>query len=138
MTDLNTADPTRSHPQYRAWDAIASTPVEAFDGKVSFKALTGEVSQVLRVQMAAGVRFPNPEDPSEQDVHPSEQIDVILSGRIKFVVDGREWVLGPGEALSVPPNVPHTCEVLEDVDYYEVFVPPLEEELITGSEDRTS
>lgn len=137
MTNPPTEDPTRTRPQHRDWEAIAPTPVGAFDGKVAFKALTGQVSQVLRVTMAAGVRFPNPDDPGEQDVHPSEQIDVILSGRVKFVVDGVEWVLGPGEALSVPPNVPHTCEVLEDVDYYEVFVPPLEEELITGSEDRT-
>lgn len=124
-------------PQHRVWDEIEAVPVEAFDGRVSFKALTGAEAQLLLVRMEAGVVFPNPKDPAEQDVHPSEQIDIVLSGRIKFVVDGREWVLGPGEALSVPPDVPHSCEVLEDVTYYEVFVPPLEEPMITESEART-
>jgi quercetin dioxygenase-like cupin family protein len=122
--------------QHRAWDQIEPTPVEAFAGQVNFKALTGEEAQLLLVEMKAGVIFPNPEDPSEQDIHPSEQI--VLSGRIKFEVDGRTWELGPGEALSVPPNVPHSCEVLEDVNYYEVFVPPLAEPSITESEVRTA
>jgi quercetin dioxygenase-like cupin family protein len=125
-------------PQFRRWDEIAPVAVDAFQGAVTFKALTGEVSQVLRVEMDAGTLFPNPEDPAEQDVHPSEQIDIVLSGRIKFVVDGREWTVGPGEALSIPPRVPHTCEVLEDVTYFEVFVPPLEEPVITAAETRTT
>jgi quercetin dioxygenase-like cupin family protein len=92
----------------------------------------------LRVEMAAGVRFPSPADPTAQDSHPSEQIDVIISGRIKFVIAGREWILGPGEALSIPPGVEHTCEVLEDTTYFEVFVPPLTDPIITASEQRTS
>jgi quercetin dioxygenase-like cupin family protein len=126
-----------SRPQHRAWDQIEPVPEEQFSGKIMFKTLTGETSQVLRVDMAAGVVFPAPSDPREHDSHPNEQIDVVVSGRIKFVVEGREWILGPGEALSIPPGARHSCEVLEDTTVFEVFVPPLAEPSITQTEVRT-
>jgi quercetin dioxygenase-like cupin family protein len=113
-------------PHHRVWDEIAPTRERHMDGKVTFKVLTGEVSQLLRVEMAAGVTFPAPDDPREFDSHPNEQIDIVLSGRIKFTVDGEEHVLGPGEALSIPPHTRHCAVVLEDTTMYETFVPPLD------------
>jgi mannose-6-phosphate isomerase-like protein (cupin superfamily) len=31
----------------------------------------------------------------------------VVEGRLRLVVDGREHVLGPGEAMEVPPGAPH-------------------------------
>jgi quercetin dioxygenase-like cupin family protein len=126
-----------SGPQHRAWDEIEPTAEQHMEGNVTFKTLTGEVSQLLRVEMAAGVVFPAPDDPREVDSHPNEQIDIVLSGRVRFTVEGREFVLGAGEALSIPPNARHTVVVVEDTAMYETFVPPLDLDEITATEART-
>jgi quercetin dioxygenase-like cupin family protein len=118
-------------PQHRVWEEIEPTHERHMEGRVTFRALTGEISQLLRVEMAAGVAFPAPDDPREYDSHPSEQIDIVVSGRVKFVVDGEEWILGAGEALSIPPGANHTAEVLEDTTMFETFVPPLDLSRVT-------
>jgi mannose-6-phosphate isomerase-like protein (cupin superfamily) len=42
-------------------------------------------------------------------IHPfQEERFEIAEGRLAFRLDGEERVLGPGEAIVVPPNVPHT------------------------------
>lgn len=114
---------TSGRPQHRIWRDIPPTPLGDFGDRVTFKALTADVAQVLRVEIAAGTGIPNQEDPTEQEVHPMEQIDVILTGRMKYVVDGRELILGPGEALGIPGGVPHSAVTLEDVTMIEVFTP---------------
>lgn len=110
-------------PQHRIWRDIPPTPLGDFGDRITFKALTADVAQVLLVEIAAGTAIPNQDDPSEQEVHPMEQIDVILSGRIKYVVDGRELTMGPGEALGIPGGVPHSAVTLEDTTMIEVFTP---------------
>lgn len=110
-------------PQHRVWSEIAPTSLAGFGDRVTIKALTADVAQVLRVDIAAGTAIPNPADTAEQEVHPMEQIDVVLSGRMKYVVDDREFVMGPGEALGIPGGVPHSAVALEDVTMIEVFTP---------------
>lgn len=110
-------------PQHRIWDEIEPTPLGEFGERVTIKALTADVAQVLRVEITEGTAIPNPADHSEQEVHPMEQIDVILAGRMKYVVDGRELILGPGEALGIPGGVPHSAIALEHTTMIEVFTP---------------
>jgi unsaturated pyranuronate lyase len=45
--------------------------------------------------------------------HPHEQISVIISGRMKFSVDGEEREVGPGEVVLVPSDAEHGVEVTE-------------------------
>lgn len=52
-----------------------------------------------------------------------EQVDVILTGRMKYNVDGRELIMGPGEAMSIPGEVSHSALALEDTTMIEVFTP---------------
>jgi probable F420-dependent oxidoreductase len=110
-------------PQHRIWSEIPPTPLGDFGERITIKALTADVAQVLRVEVAAGTGIPNPADPSEREVHPMEQIDVILAGRMKYVVDGKELVMGPGEALGIPGGVPHSAVAIEDTTMIEVFTP---------------
>jgi quercetin dioxygenase-like cupin family protein len=110
-------------PQHRVWRDIPPTPLGGFGDRVTIKALTADRAQVLRVEIAAGTGIPNPDDPGEQEVHPMEQIDVILSGRMRYVIDGLERTLGPGEAIGIPGGVPHSAVALEDTTMIEVFTP---------------
>lgn len=56
--------------------------------------------------------------------HENEQLSTILEGALKFWVDGREIVVGPGEVLTIPPNMPHKAEALVDTLGIDVFYPP--------------
>ena len=56
--------------------------------------------------------------------HEAEQFSIVLKGRMRFTIDGREQVLGPGEVAHIPANVPHAIESLEDyVQVLDVFSP---------------
>jgi quercetin dioxygenase-like cupin family protein len=56
--------------------------------------------------------------------HHNEQISQLLSGSIRFIVDGKEIMLRPGEFLFIPPHIPHSAEALEDSLAIDTFTPP--------------
>ena len=50
-------------------------------------------------------------------VHPRQESSVeLVSGSLRFVVDGSEHRLGPGDALTIPAGVPHNFVNDGDVD----------------------
>ncbi|MBI4277004.1 MAG: cupin domain-containing protein [Armatimonadetes bacterium] len=59
--------------------------------------------------------------------HPEEQLVYLLSGRLRLTAGATEHVLGPGEAMLIPANEPHSARVAgeEPAVYLEVLVPPL-------------
>ncbi|MFJ2259439.1 cupin domain-containing protein [Streptomyces sp. NPDC087844] len=123
MTTEHTPVHDAGRPQHRIWDEMKPTPLGDFGDRVMFKALTVDKAQVLKVEIAAGTVIPNLADPSEQEVHPMEQIDVIVSGRMKYTVGKEDFVLGAGEALGIPGGVPHSAVALEHTTMFEVFTP---------------
>jgi quercetin dioxygenase-like cupin family protein len=123
MAAEDNSAPTIGRPQHRVWGDIAPTQLGEFGDRITFKALTVDKAQVLLVEIAAGTGIPSQTDPTEQEVHPMEQIDVIMSGRMRYVVDGVERTLGAGEAIGIPGGVPHSAVALEDVSMIEVFTP---------------
>jgi quercetin dioxygenase-like cupin family protein len=56
--------------------------------------------------------------------HVNEQVSSIFEGALKFWIDGKEIVVRPGEVLTIPPNMPHKAEALEDTIAIDVFHPP--------------
>jgi quercetin dioxygenase-like cupin family protein len=56
--------------------------------------------------------------------HPNEQVANILHGALKFVLGGEEVTVRAGQALCIPPNLPHSAEALEDTLAIDVFTPP--------------
>ena len=56
--------------------------------------------------------------------HANEQISYILEGALKFWIDGKEIVVRAGEVLTIPPNMPHKAEALEDTLDLDIFHPP--------------
>lgn len=56
--------------------------------------------------------------------HVNEQLSMIFSGALKFWIDGKELVVRGGEVLTIPPNMPHQAEALEDTTGIDVFHPP--------------
>jgi quercetin dioxygenase-like cupin family protein len=55
--------------------------------------------------------------------HPNEQITMLESGTLKFVIEGREGTLRAGEMLEIPPHARHSVEALEDSVAIDLFTP---------------
>lgn len=59
--------------------------------------------------------------------HINEQITMLESGSLRFMLDGRERVLHAGDMLRIPPNASHSVEALEDSVATDLFTPPRED-----------
>lgn len=70
--------------------------------------------------------------------HDEEQIAIVLSGRIRFLVGEAgsedELIVGAGELLHLPANVPHGAEALEETIVLDLFSPPARETGIDRAE----
>jgi mannose-6-phosphate isomerase-like protein (cupin superfamily) len=47
-----------------------------------------------------------------EHAHEVDKIDAVLSGRFRIVMDGRSFLLGPGDMLAVPRGRLHRAEVV--------------------------
>ena len=59
--------------------------------------------------------------------HAEEQVSMLLNGKLRFVVSGKEQIVHRGETLAIPPHVPHSVEALEDsvvTDLFSTGEPP--------------
>ncbi len=56
--------------------------------------------------------------------HPNEQIGYILFGRTRVRTRDTTVELGAGDTYSIPANVEHSIEIIEDADEVQVFNPP--------------
>ena len=52
------------------------------------------------------------DEPDEPHAHPHEQISYVVEGEVIFYLDGAPARLGPGDMVTVPPNVPHSIQTL--------------------------
>ncbi|MEM2335289.1 MAG: cupin domain-containing protein [Candidatus Bathyarchaeia archaeon] len=67
----------------------------------SFPLIRTENMEVFITEMRPGAK-------AEVDVHPvSEHAFLVLSGRAKFVIEGKEYDLEPGMFIWMPPGVKH-------------------------------
>src|SRR5437763_882633 len=79
--------------------------------------VVGRDIMVARVLLKKGCIVP-------EHSHVNEQVTYILDGALKFYIDGREIVVGAGEVLTIPPNMPHKAEAMEDTVDLDIFNPP--------------
>ena len=79
--------------------------------------VVGQNIMLARVLLKKGCIVP-------EHSHPNEQLTYIAEGALKFWIDGKEIVVNAGEVLTIPPNMPHKAEALEDTVDFDVFNPP--------------
>ncbi len=77
--------------------------------------------------LKAGVNLIRWVNPTKTPLHQhddSEQIIIMLRGKILMVIDDEEHVLEEGNVCVIPVSVPHFGEVIgEEAEFYEVFAP---------------
>ena len=82
--------------------------------------VVGDKVMLARVLLKKGAHVP-------MHHHHNEQVTYILSGALKFAIDGKEIVVRAGEVLCIPPDMPHEAWALEDTLDLDVFDPPRED-----------
>lgn len=71
------------------------------------KLITGQHIEIGVLRYKAG-------EGASEHAHPHEQITIILKGRSRVTIAGEVFIVGEGDAVHFPPNVPHKVEILED------------------------
>lgn len=91
----------------------------ASGGQVDLKPLlVGEEMLMVEIFEKAGVRVPE----HSHDDH--ESVVYLIKGRIRLVIDGKEFVARAGDAWIHPKGVRHWSETLEDCLAIEIKSPP--------------
>jgi len=105
------------------WNTV---PEEQMNPSITRQVIHGETMTVARLRLKKGAIVP-------QHQHVNEQISVMESGQLRFVVAGEEFVINGGEMLTIPPNAPHRVEALEDSLTIDLFS-PVREDWIRGDD----
>jgi quercetin dioxygenase-like cupin family protein len=103
-----------------------SIPAEQLNANVTRQVIHAANITVARIHLLQGAIVP-------EHRHPSEQITFLQQGKLRFTLDGEVCVLEAGEMLEIPPNVPHSVEVVEESVAVDVFA-PVREDWIRGDD----
>jgi quercetin dioxygenase-like cupin family protein len=102
------------------WDDMEK---EVVTDHISRRLITGDDMMLAHVYINKGGVVP-------KHSHHNEQLTYILEGALHFWIgeDGeQEIVVGKGEVLHIPSNVPHRAMALEDTLDVDIFSPPRED-----------
>jgi quercetin dioxygenase-like cupin family protein len=99
--------------EFYTWDEMEK---EVLSPTIARKIISGEKAMVAQVFLAKGAVVP-------EHHHESEQITYILEGALQFRLEGKEIVVGKGQVLRIPSNVPHMAVALEDTLDLDIFSP---------------
>jgi quercetin dioxygenase-like cupin family protein len=100
--------------QHVAWHTVL---LEDLNPLLRRQFVVGQDIMLARVLLKKGCIVP-------EHSHHNEQLTYILEGALKFWIDGREIVVHAGEVLTIPPNMPHKAEAIEDTVDLDIFNPP--------------
>jgi unsaturated pyranuronate lyase len=71
---------------------------------------------------------PHREVPRHQ--HPHEQLGIMLEGALELTLGEETRLLRPGDAYTIPPNLPHSARTYDDgCVVLDIFTPPREDYL---------
>ena len=95
--------------------------------------VNGHAMMQMLVTLEAGSRLP-------EHQHPHEQITHVLSGRVRFVLDGGAETsdLDAGESIYLAANRPHSAEALATSVVLDTFNPPREDLLAQDRQAATT
>ena len=94
--------------------------VEKLNDTISRQMISGENATLSQLLLKRGAVVP-------RHSHVNEQYSWIISGALKFIFDDREIVVGAGEVLLIPAQVPHSAVAMEDTVDVDFFAPRRED-----------
>jgi quercetin dioxygenase-like cupin family protein len=99
------------------WNEI---PAEALSPQMSRQVIHSQRLTIARLALKQGAVVPS-------HAHANEQVTTVLTGRLRFLLDGRELELGAGETLEIGSNEAHGVVALEDSTILDLFAPRRED-----------
>lgn len=108
---------SNTNARHYAWSDI---PRERLSGDISRRLVTGDNMMIAHVYLDKGAVVP-------VHSHHNEQITYVLQGALRFLLGEdqlEEVIVGAGEVLTIPSNLPHSALALEDTLDVDVFNPP--------------
>jgi len=109
--------PTVETVQKYRWDAM---PKETVTPLLDRRLIVGNRMMLAHIYLKKGCIVP-------LHSHDNEQLTYVLEGALRFWIGSETSetiVIGPGEVLVIPSNIPHKAEALEDTLDVDVFCPP--------------
>jgi quercetin dioxygenase-like cupin family protein len=100
--------------KYLSWDGVE---LETLNPLLQRQLICGKNVMLARVLLKKGCIVP-------MHSHVNEQLAYVIDGALKFLIDGKEIVVRAGQVLTIPPNMPHQAEALEDTVDLDIFNPP--------------
>lgn len=104
----------------------ATVPVERMSALLTRQVIHGTTITAAKIGLSRGAVVP-------LHSHVNEQISMVESGRLRFVLAGEEAIVTAGECVVIPSGVPHLVEALEDSVAVDVFS-PVREDWIRGDD----
>jgi|SRR5689334_16289330 len=108
---------SQSKAEHVCWSEL---PAEELNPLFARQYVVGKEVMIARIAMKRGCLVP-------VHSHRHEQISHVLSGSLRFLIEGREILAGAGDLVLIPPHVPHSAEALEDTIAIDTFSPPRED-----------
>ena len=102
------------------WDEM---PKEKVTDTIDRRLVTGERMMLAHVYLKQGAVVP-------MHQHENEQLTYVLEGGLRFWIgseDAEPIDIISGQVLTIPSNVPHKAQALEDTLDVDVFSPPRED-----------
>ena len=110
--------------QHLDWSTI---PIQHPATGIERQMVVGEHLMICRFRFAPLLVTP-------EHTHPHEQMSMVVSGRVKFFVEGAERLALPGDVLHFPSNCLHGATMLdEEVVLIDIFTPVREDFLENGT-----
>ena len=97
-----------------------SMPKEELNPQIGRRMITGDRMMIAHIYLKKGAVVP-------RHAHENEQITYVLEGALRFhlgATGAQEVTVRTGEVLTIPPDLPHTAEALEDTLDVDIFDPP--------------
>lgn len=109
-----TATALASIAQHLNWtDISVEHPAEGIERQM----VVGERIMLVRFRFTPFLVTP-------EHTHPHEQMSLVVSGRVRFFIEGKETIASPGDVLHFPSNCLHGATMMdEEVVLIDIFSP---------------
>ncbi len=94
----------------------AQVPSEQMNPNLSRRVIHTQNMTIARIHLKKGSSV-------SEHHHINEHVAFVVSGALKFLINGMPQEVRAGECLVIPPDVPHSVAVLEDSDVIDTFAP---------------
>ena len=103
----------------------SSIPVERPSEGIERQMVVGGRMMICRFRFAPYLVTP-------EHSHPHEQMSLVVSGRVRFFIEGEERIAVPGDVLHFPPDCWHGATMMEEeVVLIDIFS-PVREDFLNG------